>query len=783
MMRIRKNASTAALVSMLLLSNVPLALADEAVPAAMSSKPILIPPGGSEASPGDAKISKERAIELAKSYVTIPEGYTIESVNLNSNSYNGNRIINWNISFRKLVDNKNIGNMNITINGLNGKLMEYYSYSNDPDYKPSYPPKVDLQKAKGIAAEWIAKLNPDEREQLLYNDILEQSLKAPLNGSYQYSIRYDRTHNGVPFPQNGINIQVNGDGIVTQYSFNWDESSTFEKATPISEEAAAKAFRDKLVPKLNYLMLNEAKGERKPVVAYTMELPILNAATGEVWKQGPAASVSQEPEKPLTDAPLSAPPASNLNLTKEQALEKVSSTFKLPEGIKLEDASYNESTNPVTGEVQSIWNLRWNEEKSADSTIRAGINVWATVNSKTGEITNFSRNTYSPYGDQKPVEPKVTVEEAKAKAIEFVKKQLPAHTDQLVLDTAAIANLLNMPAEQRKMMTAWDIPFKRIIDGVYVNYENVHLAVDKVSGEITNYQFNFTNVAYPKQKPSVIDLSKAKELLLSPYTIKLNYVQSNQGLGIMPIEKIRVMMAAGELPQGSDTTDKEAKLVYVLQSKYSGDSYFLDAVTGQWRNSSNGEAMSLEKVHVTDIEGHYAQTELQIMLDYQALDVTDGKVSPNASITRGELVKMLVIAMNGGRSGIYYGAERAASFKDVRNESPLFAYVENAVDRGIIQRGKDFNPQEIMNREDMAELIVGALGYKKLTDYANIFSDKFSDAGLLKNRGEAAIVIGLGIMTLSDGSFNPKQEVTRAQAAVAFYRYLQKATELGNRYY
>ncbi|SFK98131.1 S-layer homology domain-containing protein [Paenibacillus sp. 1_12] len=780
-MRIRKNASTAALATVLLFSNIPLAMADEAIPAAFSSKPIAVPLGGSAVTPGDAKVSKDQAIELAKSYVTIPDGYTVDSVNLSSNSYNG-RGVSWNISFRKLVEGKNVGNINITIHGMNGKLLEYYFYSNDLDYKPSYPPKVDFKGAKGIANEWVARLNANESSQLQYNDSLEQSLKAPLNGSFQYSIRYDRTHNGVPFPQNGINIQVNGDGVVTQYSFNWDEASTFEQATPISDEAAAKAFRDKLNPKLNYLMLNDVKGERKPIVAYTMEHPVLNAATGEVWKQGLNSNFSQELEKPLTNAPLSESPTSNLNLTKEQALEKVSSTFKLPEGIKLEEASYNESTNPITGEVQSIWNLRWNDAKD-DSTARRGTNIWASVNNKTGEIMNYSRNNDIPFGEQKPVEPKVTLEEAKAKAIDFIKQQLPAYTDQLVVDTAALANLDYIPTEQKKMITAWDLSFKRMIDGVYVNYENVHIAVDKATGDITNYQFNFSNIAYPKQKPEVIDLSKAKELLLSTNTIKLNYVLPNQGFGIMPIEKIRVMMAAGELPPGSDTSDKEAKLVYVLQPKYIGENYFLDAVTGQWRNSSSGEVMSLEKVHVTDIEGHYAQRELQIMLDYQALDVTDGKVNPDASITRGELVKMLVIAMNGGRSGLYYGADRAASFKDVKNESPLFAYVENAVDRGLIQRGKDFNPQAIMNREDMAELIVGALGYKKLTAYANIFSDKFGDADLLKNRGEAALVVGLGIMSLSEGSFKPKQEVTRAQAAAAFYRYLEKATELGNRYY
>ncbi|NHN29060.1 S-layer homology domain-containing protein [Paenibacillus agricola] len=829
-MKMLKQASTVALTSMLLFSSIPMAMAAESLPAATSSNaasvpgggdtgaasvngspasdpaasssapvsmpgsmpytsiPAPMPGGGSSVSPEEAKITKEQAIELAKSYVAIPDGYVVQSVNLSSNGMgiDSNKIIYWNISFTKLVEGKSIGNMNVTINGVSGRLLDYSSYSNDPNVKPSYPPKVDYQRAKEIAAQWIAKLNVNEQGQLRFNDILEQSLKAPLNGSYQYAIRYDRIHNGVAFPMNGINLQINGDGSVTNYSFNWDEAATFEQATPISEEAAAKAFRDNANLKLNYMMLYEAKGEKKPVITYSMDPLVLKAVTGEPWKEGLAAKAVPQSEQPLTESPISEPPASHLNLTKEQAWEKINSTFKLPEGAKQEEASYNESTNPITGEVQSVWNLRWSQAKEDTVIGRGGSNVWATVNSKTGVITSFSRNTYIPYDEQKPVEPKVTVEEAKAKAIDFVKKQLPAYTHQLVLDTSMIDQI---PAEQLKMMSAWDISFKRIIDGVYVNQENVQVSIDKATGDMMNYHFNFSNIAYPATKPATIDANKAKELLLSPYVIKLNYVIFNQMAGgPIPMEKIRVMMAAGELPPGSDVNgkvDKEAKLVYVLTSKYSGESYFLDAATGQWRSSTNGEVISLEKIQVTDLEGHWAQKELQIMLDYQALDVADGKVNPNASITRGELIKMLVITMNGGRSGIAYGAERAASFKDVSNGSTYFAYVENAVDRGLIDLGQEFNPQTVMTREEMAGLIVRALGYKKLTAYDHIFNSSFQDAGSLKNRGEAAIVLGLGIMTLAENSFNPKQEVTRAQAAVAFFRYLEKLAELqpDQRYY
>ena len=51
--------------------------------------------------------------------------------------------------------------------------------------------------------------------------------------------------------------------------------------------------------------------------------------------------------------------------------------------------------------------------------------------------------------------------------------------------------------------------------------------------------------------------------------------------------------------------------------------------------------------------------------------------------------------------------------------------------------------------------------------------------------GDAAIVVGLNIMSLNDGYFAPQEEVTKAQAASAFYRFLQKRSELQEkpRYY
>ncbi|MGG2196644.1 S-layer homology domain-containing protein [Paenibacillus sp.] len=787
-MKLIKKASSIAVASALLLTYAPLAWADEA---ASPSSSVGAPAKGKEETlPSNVNITKERAIELAKSYIDLPEGYALQSVNLNAYAvFRQKPVPTWNLYYAKRSKDHDYGSINITINGLTGKLTGYSFYNNDPNYKPSYPPKVNFQGAKEIASQWIDKLNPADRKELRYNDRQEQSFRPPLNGDYQYNIRFDRLVGDVPFPQDGIQVSVNGEGQVTGYSYSWTDAVKFEQGvTPIGLEKAAQAFRDKADVSLSYQVPYESRGEKKPLISYGMSTFFLAAAKGEPWSPSDLPLISSGERKPLTDQPLGDAPSASLNLSKEEAAGKVLSVFKLPQDAKLEDASYNEYTNPETGKTEANWNLRWNLAPDKDTLGKGENMVWASVNSHTGEIKNFNRNLYME--SSKPIEPKVSAEDASSKAVELVKQQLPAYTHQLVLDAGVLKQI---PEERLKNMRTWDVRFNRVIDGVAAGGEGVNISIDRETGDIVNYYFSFSERPYPQHKPDVIALDKAKELLFSQYDIELSYVLDQ---GITPYlssglaDKYKLMVASGEISPGTQPgsgTDiaPEAKLVYGLVPKYTREPFFLDAQTGQWRSATTGEPITLEKAVATDIEGHWAQRELQLMLDYQALDVKDGKVNPQQAMTRGEMIKMLVIAMNGGNYGIYYASDRTASFADVKNGSTYFAYVENAVDRGLLDPGAEFNPNAIMTREEMAQLIVRALGYKNLAEYEAVFNANIADAAKLKHIGQVAIVVGLNIMSLTDGSFSPDEEVTRAAAATAFFRYLQKRAELQQppRYY
>ncbi|MGG1553874.1 YcdB/YcdC domain-containing protein [Paenibacillus ferrarius] len=788
-MKLLKQAGTVVIASSLLLGMAPAAFADTVMGmgSATASTDIMVtavpPVKGGDTKQLEAKLTKEQALDKVKTYITLPDGYAIQNVSLNAYyGGNGTSIPTWNINYAKKVKDRNYGYISVSINGMDGSLTSYSFNDNDPDRKISYPPKVDYAGAKDIAAAFVAKVNPAKQGDLLYNDADEQSFRTPLDGNYQYNIRYDRAVNGVPFNGNGISVNVNGEGQVVNYYYNWDDNLKFETATPISKEKAADLVREKSSLSLQYQVPYRAQDKKVPIISYILNPTSLNAATGEVWT--PAQGLEAGDGKTLTDKPLGSIPASNLNLTKEEAIKKVTDTFGGLSDYTMQEASFNESTNPDTGEVTSNWSISWNKPVTDSTSMSkiAGGNAWASVNSKTGEIISFSMYSPYDYDSSKPVEGKVSIDDAIAKSNDLVKKQLPGYTDQLALRVQK-----SYSDELLKQLRTWDINYVRTIDGVTAGYEGVRISIDRVTGEIRNYNVTLSNLPYPKQKPEVISEDKAKDLWLGQYDLKLSYVLDGGYYGAMPIEKYRVMMAAGEVvPDAVNSQDKgTAKLVYSLNLRSNHQAFLLDAATGQWRNADTGEVMTLGKVTVSDIDQHWAKNELQLMLDYQALDVKDGKVNPDEAITKGELVKMLVIAMNGGNGGIYYGAERAASFADVANGSKYFAYVENAVDRGLLDAGSDFNADAKMDRESMAQLIVKALGYKNLAKYEGVFNPQIADSAQLTRIGDAAIVVGLGIMSLSDGSFAPKTEVTKAQAASAFYRFLQRRAELQEqpRYY
>lgn len=145
----------------------------------------------------------------------------------------------------------------------------------------------------------------------------------------------------------------------------------------------------------------------------------------------------------------------------------------------------------------------------------------------------------------------------------------------------------------------------------------------------------------------------------------------------------------------------------------------------------------------------------------------NGLFAPNASITRAEFIKIVVMALDLSLDN------GECTFTDVNADAWYYSVVSAAQNSGIVL-GDDknaFYPEKPISRQDMATILYRAFGFEKanadseFTDY-NEVSDYAKDAvnALCENK----IINGMG-----DGTFAPFANATRVQVAQMIYKIIK----------
>ncbi|HEY8500831.1 MAG TPA: S-layer homology domain-containing protein [Clostridia bacterium] len=103
-----------------------------------------------------------------------------------------------------------------------------------------------------------------------------------------------------------------------------------------------------------------------------------------------------------------------------------------------------------------------------------------------------------------------------------------------------------------------------------------------------------------------------------------------------------------------------------------------------------------------------------------------------------------------------------------------YPYIETALLNGAIVKESDrFRPNDLITREEMATMIVRALGYDSLACRLAELGNPFDD--VTKNPGYITIAKDFGIITgYSDGTFRPDDHAKREEAAAMMARLHQK---------
>ncbi|MEK8132471.1 S-layer homology domain-containing protein [Paenibacillus filicis] len=196
------------------------------------------------------------------------------------------------------------------------------------------------------------------------------------------------------------------------------------------------------------------------------------------------------------------------------------------------------------------------------------------------------------------------------------------------------------------------------------------------------------------------------------------------------------------------------------------------------RNGNSWYAVVKLNKSFTDISGHWAQTNIELLANKLVVDgVTDTSFQPERSITRAEFAALVVRALGLEPSG-------SGTFKDV-SASDWFAGVVGAAASAKLVDGYEdgtFRPNATINREELAAMVVRALDYAKAkpsvnADQQQALLAKFKDSGsIVWAKQELATAIEAGIIDgMTEDELGARSDATRAQSATMLKRLLERA--------
>lgn len=641
---------------------------------------------------------------------------------------------------------------NISIHANTGELTSYSHYDQKAG-QVAYAQRISYEEALQ-KAEAFLKAHGGDKANSTRLSLRTPPPKTPLNADTPYYFSFARVVDGILFPDNGIDISVNAAGTVTSYNMNWDDEIRFAKPdNPVSIEEATEKLSEATKPALSYIMPWNGQGDlrNKPLLAYNDPFSFLiNAADGTVLTQSLVPRTQIEQPEPVSNRALTANHQGKA-LSQEEAARLATRLFQLS-GFELRSAYYSENSYRKN---LPVWDLTFEKQNGKEVEFA---NV--SIDAQTGDVYSFSKNRPIPLKESAAAS-QTDISQWKEKATETIRKWTPTLADQFYWNEHSASAF-------KPEVSEFTLSFQRYVGEVAAASGSASVTFDSDSGEVIYYFAEIGQEEYPEELPETITPEEAADTWWAEAEVEAVYVLQPYS----PADKRRAETSS-VLPK------RDAMLVYRATPATHEQPYFLDAVTGEWRSQSSGKPIDLHRENPSDLEGHPAAKELLLMYEYDALTLIDGKIMPEKEITRGEMIEMLMISLNNGRYYPLFSSERKASFGDVSHSSRYFSAVENAVDYGLLDRQSgNLRPDEPITREELASMIVRALGYNSLAEYSDMFSSNLTDIANAKERGAIIIASRLGIIPTTGQQFQPQATVSRADAAITFSRFLEKRSEL-----
>ncbi|MEW6726009.1 MAG: YcdB/YcdC domain-containing protein [Bacillota bacterium] len=696
------------------------------------------------------KVSLEEAIKIGRNIY--PDTAKFEQFTSDYTEYKGRGV--WHLRWSNSREPG--GQCMITVSAASGEVLNIDIYrgcrSGRFDGLPAYTRTEALEKAKQVAKQLV----PDKFTQCIPapQDPMENARVFPLrNRTYpvMYNYVFLRTVNGIPVNGNTITVGINAEtGEMQNFNLSWEENLNLpDPAGRLSPDHTAAIFtetgleltymyfgpRDRdtdVEPRLVYqlrdgrFLLDALTGKRHD----SLNGPYYFDVTGDFFGGGGGEPMTARAQKmPLTVVEQEAVDKLGKLLTADQARMKAEAAYSLPPEMQLTSKELMANWS-VPG--SKIWSFNYTDKEK-----RLSLNV--SVDARNGELLGFARYDNEPDYRNAP-EVKLSQAQAQEIAQNFIKKQQPSRAGQVVLRRSE-KELGPWSKAGDERPRSYVFEFARMVNGIPYPENGFSVTVSSVTGEITNYQMRWWDTTFPAAA-GVISQAAASARFLEKHPLMLEYAR-----------------AYAKWP--AEQTDRAAYfLLYHPTNLW--PAAMLDANTGQ-EIDYEGKPVADRRPAFTDITGHPAAKDIDLLAEQGIVTAKDGRFRPNDVITGKELLEMLARAA--GESGGYQPL----------NEEDDQQLLDRVLSLRIIEDAAGFDPARQVTRIQAARWLVNSQGFGPLARHGEAFKLAVKDAGLINpaDRGYAAAALAMGYLTPQDGgTLAPNRPVTRGEAAGMLVRAL-----------
>jgi len=712
----------------------------------------------------EAKISKDQAVEIAKTTLKNYFNYEIDEKKFESRiefreDYGERGEYAWSIDWH-MYDEKKSVNIDVWIDADKGKIKRIYKHEYNHDEDDPTIAQITQEEAKAIADEFIKRVHPEEYKEVK----LEENKYPRYKGNTDYNFTYIRQVNGVKYEGNSITIGVDGiKSEITSYSYNWDTDVQFPTLDSIiDKEKAEQIIRDNIDMTLNYIpnrdrynYYDEKVKEIKLVYSPKYENGNMVDAKEAIMIDYSGKALEEEKVKNITDE------------RKEEIFKNAKSVTKLNKEIDEARASevIKKYIKELYGEEYEVQRLRyvenddywetsgkkaWSARFEKDSGFRRHDGGNISIDALTEKLISAYRYDDLEEDIEEGYKPVISWEKGYDKAIEAIEKYFPGKIKDI--DTEAKYSKRTHYYNGKEMPEMeYYFHFQRKVDGIYYSDDSISVNIDTKEGKIREIRCRWNEEAKFPEATGTISKEDAIEILFEEYEPELVYSKINK---------------SGDY----ENPDWEIKLVYRLPFRYYRGNN-IDAFTGKFLDYGGEEVSEEDDEFKKKIKGHDAEKELSILASQGIIDTKEFDLEKE--ITRTQAIKMLVDA-KGYRPYMVRKAEEL-KFSNIAKEDENYKYLQMAVNYGILENKESkYKGDEKINKEELAEMMVKLLGYEELAKISDIFNVSYKDAKKISKDkiGYVAICKGLNIMKDDKGNFGPKDNVKMVDMAIAIYNTL-----------